>query len=236
MFQGSPWETPAGDPTQQKDPLAWFRNLNSGEKDVVYTKAYRKVGGQASIESLQEIIRMKILQRTRGGAFRLRKAFALFDRDSSGGIDPLEFRQAIEWFGVQVTEDQVLALFALYDQQRQGELEYHDFTSKVLGQDFVGFSDQNSRKNRNGVSAKNVDRNQQSECGSTNCALLNVAGSALQRPHPKRPMALLPAPPSTSKSIQRPLSASTRERARNAARFYSLDRPMTERCSQQTQL
>jgi hypothetical protein len=55
------------------------------------------------------VIRGKIDQRTTGGPMALRKAFKYFDTDGSGDIDPDEFFSAMRAFGLEFTEDQVLA-------------------------------------------------------------------------------------------------------------------------------
>lgn len=75
---------------------------------------------------------MKIEQRTSGGPFALRKAFKYFDRDGSGDIDPDEFYAAMDWFGLQFTEDGVLALFGLYDEDRGGSLGYYEFVENLI--------------------------------------------------------------------------------------------------------
>ena len=90
----------------------------------------------------------------------LRQAFKLFDRDSSGDIDPDEFYGAMEWMGLQFTERQVsrsvlpdapvavcdpiawwlmlrramqvLALFGACDDDGGGSLDYFEFIEKVL--------------------------------------------------------------------------------------------------------
>jgi len=66
----------------------------------------------------------------------LRKAFKYFDTDASGDIDPDEFFSAMHAFGLEFTEDQVLALFGHYDTDRDGGLSYYEFIEKVLESDF----------------------------------------------------------------------------------------------------
>lgn len=69
---------------------------------------------------------------TSGGPFALRKAFKYFDRDGSGDIDPDEFFAAMDWFGLQFTEDGVLGLFGLYDDDRGGSLGYYEFVENLI--------------------------------------------------------------------------------------------------------
>jgi Ca2+-binding EF-hand superfamily protein len=73
-----------------------------------------------------------VIPSTSGGPFALRKAFKYFDRDGSGDIDPDEFFAAMDWFGLQFTEDGVLGLFGLYDEDRGGSLGYYEFVENLI--------------------------------------------------------------------------------------------------------
>jgi len=53
-----------------------------------------------------------------------------------GDIDPDEFYAAMHAFGLEFTEDQVLALFGYYDVDRDGALSYYEFIDKVLESGF----------------------------------------------------------------------------------------------------
>ena len=88
------------------------------------------------MKRLEIVIRGKIDQRTTGGPMALRKAFKYFDTDGSGDIDPDEFYAAMRAFGLEFTEDQVLALFAHYDVDYDGALSYYEFVDKVLESGF----------------------------------------------------------------------------------------------------
>jgi len=105
------------------------------ELDQVYVKALNKIG-VIGVKQLELAIRMKIEQRTAGGPMALRKAFKYFDTDASGDIDPDEFYAAMHSFGLEFTEDQVLALFGFYDGDRDGGLSYYEFIDKVLESGF----------------------------------------------------------------------------------------------------
>merc|ERR1711881_798875 len=95
--------------------------MSPDERDKIYRRALERTG-VAGVHKLEADIRLKIDQRTSGGPFALRKAFKYFDRDGSGDIDPDEFFAAMDWFGLQFTEDAVLGLFGLYDDDRGGSL------------------------------------------------------------------------------------------------------------------
>ena len=57
-----------------------------------------------AVKQIESDIRTKIFERNRGGAYRLRKAFTLFDKDASGDIDIEEFNEALRWFGLQYAD------------------------------------------------------------------------------------------------------------------------------------
>merc|ERR1711988_8038 len=103
--------------------------------DKAYVDSLSKVGVMG-VKRLELSIRMKIEQRTAGGLMALRKAFKFFDTDASGDIDPDEFFAAMHAFGLEFTEDQVLALFGYYDVDRDGGLSYYEFIEKVMDSGF----------------------------------------------------------------------------------------------------
>lgn len=103
--------------------------------DSAYNASFLKIG-VAGVKRLELAIRSKIDQRTAGGPMALRKAFKFFDTDGSGDIDPDEFYAAMHAFGLEFTEDQVLALFGYYDIDRDGALSYYEFIEKVLESGF----------------------------------------------------------------------------------------------------
>merc|ERR1712196_434058 len=110
-------------------------NCTKAELDRAYVNALNKVG-VAGVKRLELAIRTKIEQRTAGGPMALRKAFKYFDSDASGDIDPDEFFSAMHAFGLEFTEDQVLALFGYYDVDRDGGLSYYEFIEKVMDSGF----------------------------------------------------------------------------------------------------
>jgi len=108
-----------------------FAEMSVAERDKVYRRALERCGVEG-VRKLEHDIRVKIEQRTSGGPFALRKAFKYFDRDGSGDIDPDEFFAAMDWFGLQFTEDGVLGLFGLYDEDRGGSLGYYEFVENLI--------------------------------------------------------------------------------------------------------
>jgi len=111
-----------------------FDEMTCEERDRIYRRALERTT-ITGVRKLESDIRMKIDQRTSGGPFALRKAFKYFDRDGSGDIDPDEFFAAMDWFGLQFTEDAVLGLFGLYDDDRGGSLGYYEFVDNIISSD-----------------------------------------------------------------------------------------------------
>merc|ERR1712166_505366 len=111
-----------------------FEDMSMEERDRIYRRALERTT-ITGVRKLESDIRMKIDQRTSGGPFALRKAFKYFDRDGSGDIDPDEFFAAMDWFGLQFTEDAVLGLFGLYDDDRGGSLGYYEFVDNIISSD-----------------------------------------------------------------------------------------------------
>lgn len=140
FFKGSPWVHPNGASTAGPSPWLWFMELSPAERHEVYQQAYKKVGGMRAVKQIESDIRTKIFERNRGGAYRLRKAFTLFDKDASGDIDIEEFNEALRWFGLQYADEHLIAVLGAYDDDASGALDYEEFVKCVLGEEFVGFA------------------------------------------------------------------------------------------------
>jgi len=128
------FSNPVKIPPRRESIIPGGRNaasITKAELDKHYTAAFARVGLQG-VKRLELSIRAKIDQRTTGGPMALRKAFKYFDTDGSGDINPDEFFSAMHQFGLEFTEDQVLALFGHYDGNRDGGLSYYEFIEKVM--------------------------------------------------------------------------------------------------------
>lgn len=129
------YKIPTKIPPRHSSIVPGGRDCTKDELDKAYKAALLKIG-ISGVKRLELSIRMKIDQRTSGGPMALRKAFKYFDSDASGDIDPDEFYAAMHAFGLEFTEDQVMALFGYYDIDRDGGLSYYEFIDKVLGDGF----------------------------------------------------------------------------------------------------
>jgi len=129
------YKVPTKIPPRHASILPNGPDSTKAELDQAYTTSLTRVG-VGGVKRLELAIRTKIDQRTTGGPMALRKAFKFFDTDASGDIDPDEFYAAMHAFGLEFTEDQVLALFGYYDVDRDGALSYYEFIDKVLESGF----------------------------------------------------------------------------------------------------
>lgn len=130
---------------QMQDMIPGWNDLEPEQKKEKYDWAQRFIG-TAGVKATEQAVRDKIFQRTTGGAFSLRKAFKIFDRDGSGDIDPDEFKLAMLSWGLTFTDRQILALFGSYDEDCSGALDYYEFMDKVLEADYVDENGDNAAK------------------------------------------------------------------------------------------
>jgi len=66
----------------------------------------------------------------------LLKAFKHFDANNSGDLSPDEFQKAIEKIGIHIPSQQDLkALFSLYDADGSGVISYREISSAIFGFD-----------------------------------------------------------------------------------------------------
>lgn len=100
-----------------------------------YQDATRLVG-TAFVKEMEKLMRDKLMQRTTAGPFQLRKTFKYFDRNSTGTIDIHEFAAALSTLGLDFEEVQVTALFARYDADQCGEVNYQTFVAHLMEVDF----------------------------------------------------------------------------------------------------
>jgi len=96
--------------------------------------------GEEIIDDMEQLMRDKLQQRTSTGPFQLRRTFKYFDRDGSGGIDLEEFSRAMRSLGFDFADVQLMALFARYDTNRTGFVDYSGFVNRLMEGDFAGLT------------------------------------------------------------------------------------------------
>lgn len=98
-----------------------------------YQDATKKVG-EAEINRLERVMKDKLFQRSyaTSSPFQVRKAFKFFDREQCLRIPIEGFTRALEFLGFQFSELQNLALFARYDTDCSGEIDYMNFINTAM--------------------------------------------------------------------------------------------------------
>eukprot|EP01035_Chromulina_nebulosa_P017445 gene17445-22997_t len=93
-----------------------------------YEDAKKKVSDE-EINRLESVMKDKLIQRSyaTSSPFQVRKAFKFFDRERSMRISIEGFTKALEFLGFQFSEIQNLALFAKYDPEYTGYIDYMEF-------------------------------------------------------------------------------------------------------------
>lgn len=98
-----------------------------------YQDAVKKVG-ESEINRLERVMKDKLFQRSyaTSSPFQVRKAFKFFDREQRLKIPIEGFTRALEFLGFQFSELQNRALFARYDVDFTGEIDYMNFINTAM--------------------------------------------------------------------------------------------------------
>lgn len=107
------------------------KSLNLRRKE--YNDAYERVG-DVEINRLERLMKDKLVQRSAKTAsmFQVQKAFKFFDRDQCNRIHIEGFTRALEFLGFQFSELQNTALFARYDTEYTGDIDYGTFIANAM--------------------------------------------------------------------------------------------------------
>jgi hypothetical protein len=107
------------------------KTLHSRRRE--YQEAKDKVD-DAEVNRLEKVMKDKLIQRNHltSSPFHVRKAFKIFDRDHKMTIHIEGFTRALEFLGFQFSEVQNLALFARYDRDLLGEIDYMNFIENAM--------------------------------------------------------------------------------------------------------
>jgi len=93
--------------------------------------------GVKQVKNLERMMRDKLQQRTSSGPFQLRKNFRYFDTDADGQITMMEFAECMNKMGFAFKEEEIIALFGLYDDDGNGSIDYNEFCDKLMEKEFV---------------------------------------------------------------------------------------------------
>lgn len=121
-------------PIQRGELVEGFSGMDPVARAQVYEIALRRVGPSA-IALLERLVRDKVMQRT-GGILEIRKGFKFLDRSGEGVLTPEEFQAALDGYGLQFEDDQLVALFSQHDKEAIGLLDYYQFMKALLSDQF----------------------------------------------------------------------------------------------------
>lgn len=93
------------------------------------------------VDRQEKLMRDKLNQYGTGasktGVFQLRSAFRYFDREARGAFDLDAFIKGLEFMGLEFEHSIIVAMFARYDVNRSGKIDYYGFIENVLQKDYV---------------------------------------------------------------------------------------------------
>ena len=94
----------------------------------------RLVVTELDLDHLERVMKNKLFQRSEhvSSPFQIRKAMKFFDAEKSGYISLEDFAHALEFLGFQFTDVQNKALFARYDTNCSGGIDYMEFINKAM--------------------------------------------------------------------------------------------------------
>lgn len=94
----------------------------------------RQVVTESDLDHLERVMKNKLQQRSEhvSSPFQIRKAMKFFDADRSGFISLEDFAHALEFLGFQFTDVQNKALFARYDTDCSGGIDYMTFINQAM--------------------------------------------------------------------------------------------------------
>lgn len=92
---------------------------------------------EADLDRLERVMKDKLVQRSEhvSSPFQIRKALKFFDTEKSGFISLEDFAHALEFLGFQFQDQQNMALFARYDTNFSGGIDYMEFITKAMFDD-----------------------------------------------------------------------------------------------------
>lgn len=121
-------------PVEEKmaiDSPSKSKTTHSRKRD--YKDALDAVGA-VELDRLERVMKDKLFQRSymTSSPFQVRKAFKFFDREKTLAISIEGFVRALEFLGFQFNDLQNVALFARYDKDCSGVIDYMTFISSAM--------------------------------------------------------------------------------------------------------
>ena len=110
-----------------------WKNVDIEERYAHAKKAVEDAGQDEDM--LVQIVQAKLASRVNSYAVQHRMVkliFESFDMNGDGVLDEDEFRECLERLNIQCNDNQVLTLFAYFDHERTGLIDWHSFQSVAM--------------------------------------------------------------------------------------------------------
>lgn len=92
----------------------------------------KKLGGDSvNVEECLSRLREQLITHGARGIIGLGRKFRIMDDDGSKCLNMSEFRKGLKELGLMVSEQEIAALFAFFDKNRDGSVHYDEFLSGV---------------------------------------------------------------------------------------------------------
>mmetsp|Transcript_12 Transcript_12/g.29 ORF Transcript_12/g.29 Transcript_12/m.29 type:complete len:391 (-) Transcript_12:396-1568(-) len=133
------------------------------ERKALYHKMLIRVG-ETKLLHIEDNLRLRFAAKlnTAGNnnGFRLLKLFQNYDVNKVGALEIHEFRQAMHSFGLQLPEEAEIAMYAKFDVDENGTLDYKEFVGHFVEGEYLdlGFSAVTSQKDRQHAAADRASR------------------------------------------------------------------------------
>lgn len=101
-----------------------------------YTRNYIEGGVQGSKYDLQAVLE-KLREGMRQQYPLARDIFRKFDGDSDGVITASEFKQLLEKYGFQLSDEEIFILMKHFDSRQDGQISYNEFCDALLDEDYT---------------------------------------------------------------------------------------------------
>ena len=89
--------------------------------------------GQRSPEELSDALKQKLCTRGARGFIGLQRQFKIMDDNNSKSLDKYEFSKAMSDYQLGFTEGEIQKLFAYFDFDRSGSIEFDEFVRAIRG-------------------------------------------------------------------------------------------------------
>ncbi|ETW09798.1 hypothetical protein H310_00277 [Aphanomyces invadans] len=112
---------------------------NDGDSEPWPTLGVSPTKPKWGLAHVETLLREKILERTKlhDGKFVYQQAYRLLEVNRGKGIDFASFRHAVKvTLALDVSDDDMTALFRKYDRDGNGTIELYEFIDRVLPQDY----------------------------------------------------------------------------------------------------